>query len=164
MIQCTFEDGGKAVKGLRHVCIGAITVNDKNQVLLVKRAPHLTNGGKYAIPGGFLDRDETTAQATLRELKEETGYTGKIKFLFQIVDNPNRPKEDRQNVDFRYVVEVIEGEKKDNNEVSEIEWFDIDQLPSEEERAFDHIESVELYLQYLKKSFQLPIINWQKSI
>lgn len=158
MISCIFENGNKAL--LRHVTVNAIVINDEKEVLLVKRAPHLTNGNKYGLPGGFLGRDENTEQATLRELEEETGYTGKIKSLFQIVDNPDRPREDRQNVDFRYIVELTGGKKKDNEEVSSIEWISLDNLPSKENRAFDHIESIELYKKYLKKPFSLPIRNW----
>ena len=73
MISCTFENG-RTTTNLRHVCVEAIVINEKNQLLLVKRAPHLLNGSKYGIPGGFMDRDENTEQAVLRELKEETGY------------------------------------------------------------------------------------------
>lgn len=156
MINCTFEDGGKA--SLRHVTVGAIAVNDKNQVLLVKRAPHIHNGNKYSIPGGFLDRDETTAQGTLRELLEETGLGGKIKFLFRINDT-KRPKEDRQNVDVIYIVEVTSEEIKHDHEVSKVEWFGLKNLPSEEEFAFDHRDSIVRYFEYLKKPFTLPIIG-----
>jgi 8-oxo-dGTP diphosphatase len=161
MISCTFENG-HATSNLRHVCVEAIVINEKNQLLLVKRAAHLLNGGKYGIPGGFVDRDETTEQAVLRELKEETGYNGEVQFLFQIVDNPDRPKEDRQNISFRYVVDVISGEMKDNSEVSEIKWFDLDSLPPEEEHAFDHFESVQLYVDFKKKPFPLPVLHWKK--
>jgi 8-oxo-dGTP diphosphatase len=100
MIACTFENGHQAVSGLRHVTVGAIVVNDNQQVLLVERAATLDFRGKWTIPGGFLDRDENTADGTLRELQEETGYAGEIVCLFRINDNPNRPKEDRQNVEF----------------------------------------------------------------
>ncbi len=160
MITCKFEDGGDA--SLRHVTVGAIVVNYKNEILLVKRAPHLTNGNKFCFPGGFLDRDETTRDAVLRELSEETGYTGNIISFFQIIDNPERPKEDRQNVDFRYIVKVTGGSKKDNDEVSGIYWMPLDQLPEKDEWAFDHRESIELYKEYLKEKFTLPVVNWDK--
>src|SRR5438309_392191 len=97
MIICTFEHGNRA--SLRHITVGAIALNEKSQVLLVKRAPQLSRGNNYTIPGGFLDRNETIQQAVLRELHEETGYQGSIKMLFRINDNPQRPNEDRQNVD-----------------------------------------------------------------
>jgi len=159
MISCLFENGNKAIRGLRHVTIGAIVVNENKQVLLVKRAANMHNGGKFTIPGGFLDRDENTEQGTLRELKEETGYEGEIDCLFRINDNPNRPKEDRQNVDFLYIVKLKSGIKTINSEVSKILWFDKDQLPEEEEFAFDHKNSILKYFEYLEKTFSLPIIG-----
>jgi 8-oxo-dGTP diphosphatase len=159
MISCTFENGNTAAKGLRHVTVGAIAVNDKNEVLLVKRADNIHNGGKYTIPGGFLDRGENTTEATLRELKEETGYDGEIIKLFRINDSPNRPKEDRQNVDFLYLVNVVGGTKTENAEVSAIVWVAKDNLPADEEFAFDHRESILQYFAYLEKNFALPILE-----
>src|SRR3569832_1131425 len=107
MIKCTFENSTTA--SLRHITTGVIIVNDQNEVLLVKRAEHLTRGGKYTIPGGFLDRDETVEEGALRELKEETGYNGEIVKLFHVNSNPNRPQEDRQNVDIIFTAKVIGG-------------------------------------------------------
>ncbi len=151
MISCTFENGTIASPGLRHVTVVCVAVNDKQEVLLTKRAPHLTRGGFYTVPGGFLDRDETTEAGALRELTEETGYIGKIDHLLKVNDNPHRPKEDRQNVDFIYVVKVSGGEKKLNEEVTEIVWFDKEHLPKEEEFAFDHREWIILYFDSLAK-------------
>ena len=159
MITCTFEHSNEGL--LRHVTVGAIVINDNKEVLLVKRAPHLINGNKFALPGGFLDRDETAEQGALRELKEETGYEGKVINLFQIIDSPSRPKEDRQNVDFKYIVELTGGQKIDNNEVESIEWVSLDNLPSDSECAFDHLESIKLYKKYLEKPFPLPVMNWK---
>lgn len=157
MIDCTFENGNKA--SLRHVTVGAIVIDDSRKVLLVKRSPEIHNGNKYAIPGGFLDRDEDGKNAVIRELREETGYDGEVKNLFQVNDSPLRPKEDRQNVDFIYVVKVIGGEKMLNKEVSNISWFDKENLPSEDEFAFDHRNIVVRYFDYLKNPFQIPIIG-----
>lgn len=44
-------------------------------VALVKRANH-PDRGRYALPGGFLNMDETTLEAAARELLEETGIAG----------------------------------------------------------------------------------------
>jgi ADP-ribose pyrophosphatase YjhB (NUDIX family) len=159
MINCTFENGNKASKGLRHVTIGAIVVNQEKKVLLIKRAENMHNGGKYSIAGGFLDRGENTAEGTLRELKEETGYDGEIITLFRINDSPTRPKEDRQNVDFLYVVKVVSGIATDNAEVSKILWVSKEYLPKDEEFAFDHRDSILKYFKYLENAFPLPIIG-----
>lgn len=159
MITCTFENGNKATRGLRHVTVGAIVINDKNQVLLVKRAENMHNGGKFTIPGGFLDRDEDTKQGTLRELKEETGYEGEIISLFRINTCPTRPKEDRQNVDFIYIVKLLGGESTENSEVTNIVWVGKDDLPEDAEFAFDHRDSIMKYFDYLEQEFPLPIIG-----
>lgn len=136
MIDCVFENENKA--NLRHVTVGVIAVNSQNQVLLVKRASHIIRGNKYSIPGGFLDRDENTKEAALRELKEETGYEGKILYLFYLNDSRLRPKEDRQNVDIIYAVEIIGEKEEEDKEATSIHWFSQEDLPSEEDFAFDH--------------------------
>lgn len=65
MITCTFENGNRA--SLRHVVLHAVVERD-GALLLVKRAPHVSEAGKWGLPGGFLDRDETLAAGALREL------------------------------------------------------------------------------------------------
>ena len=51
--------------------VGGIVVNDKDEMLLVRRArnPGL---GKFGLPGGFVDQDETIEDALAREIREET--------------------------------------------------------------------------------------------
>ncbi len=46
-------------------------IDGKEHILLVQRK-HAPYQGSWALPGGFLDMDETLEQAALRELKEET--------------------------------------------------------------------------------------------
>ena len=128
-------------------------------MLLIKRGPNLLRGNKYSVPGGFLDRDENLEEGALREFKEETGYSGKIEVLFQINDSPKRPKEDRQNVDFVFIVKVVSGEMILNDEVTNIHWFAKSDLPKEEDFAFDHRAIILRYFEYLGKSFSLPIVG-----
>lgn len=156
MINCTFENGNKA--NLRHVTVGVIAVNKQNQVLLVRRASNIIRGNKYSIPGGFLDRNENTKEAALRELKEETGYEGKILHLFYLNDNPLRPKEDRQNVDFIYATEVVGGEIKQDKEVASVRWFPKEDLPSEEDFAFDHRGIIKSFFKHRENPLALPLL------
>lgn len=157
MIKCILENGHEA--SFRHITVGSIAINEKQEVLLVKRAPSLTRGNKYTIPGGFLDRDENLEEGALRELKEETGYSGEIEVLFQINDSPKRPKEDRQNVDFVFITKVIKGRMVLNDEVTNIQWFAKDDLPKEEDFAFDHRTIILRYFEYLKNPFTLPLVD-----
>lgn len=158
MITCQFENGREAK--LCHVTTGAIVTNNKNQVLLVRRSPGQLNPNRYTLPGGFLDRDENSQEESIREVKEESGLLVKILFLFYIVDTPNRPKEDRQNVEFRYVAEVIGGKETTSDETSELIWITEKTLPVEAEFAFDHRRTLVKYFEYLKNPFPLPIFNY----
>lgn len=157
MINCSFEDGGPAA--LRHVVVNVILLNDANQILLVKRAKHLLNGEKWALVGGFLDRDENTVEACKRETKEETGYESEIGSLLRVADNPDRPKEDRQNVGFVYIAKVLEKTGEMDDENTEMKWFEYDKLPDKDDFAFDHFENINLFLEYEKQKFNIPVIG-----
>ncbi len=156
MITCAFENGGKT--SLRHVVLHAI-VEDKGKLLLVKRVAGMLEGGKWALPGGFLDRDEDLEQGVLRELEEETGWQGKIIVLFRINSQPDRPHEDRQNVAFEFIIKPIKQITKADQEVTRVEWIDVGELPPLDELAFDHGETIRLYLGYKKQPLNLPIIE-----
>jgi 8-oxo-dGTP diphosphatase len=156
MIRCTFEHGHKA--SLRHVVVDGIVVKD-GQILLVKRSKKLLEGGKWALPGGFMDRDETVAQTVSREIMEETGWTVKDLQLFRINDNPSRPGEDRQNVVFIYLCTSTEKTGEPDWESDEQQWFDLSKLPDNDQIAFDHAASIELYKKYLQASFPIPLVS-----
>ena len=156
MINCTFENGNK--NSLRHVVVDMLIVKE-NKILLVKRAPHLTNGNLYALVGGFVERDEDTRQAAIRESLEETGHKCEVISLFRVVDNPGRRNEDRQNISFIYIMKPLEKVGEFDSEVKELRWFDLDKLPKQEEFAFDHLDHVKLYLEYLKNNFPLPYLG-----
>lgn len=155
MITCVFEDGGKG--SFRHVVLHAIVEKD-GQILLEKRTGKLLESGKWALPGGFLDRFETAADGVLRELREETGWQGEVISLFRINTNPNRPKEDRQNVALEFLMKPIKQVGKPDHESSDIQWVSLDKLPPTEEIAFDHEETIKLFLKYRNRPFQLPLL------
>lgn len=154
MIICTFENGGAS--SLRHVVVHAIVEKD-GKILLGKRTGKILESGKWGLPGGFLDRDETAAQAVLRELLEETGWEGEVESLFRINTNPHRPKEDRQNIAFDFLVRPIRKIGDQDAESSKIEWIPIEKLLLFDQFAFDHGESIKLYLNYRRQKFIIPL-------
>lgn len=143
MINCTFENSSTA--SLRHAVVDAIIIKDK-QILLIKRGKKVINSGKWAIPGGFVDRDETCEQAIAREVKEETNLDAKVIKLLRVNDNPNRKNEDRQNIAFVYKIKASGIPKGQDGEVEDIRWFDLDKLPKVKDFAFDHYEEIQRYL------------------
>ena len=155
MITCRFEGGGRAE--LRHVVVHAVVEQD-GALLLVRRAPHLPEGGRWGLPGGFLDRDESLAQGVLRELREETGWEGQVAGLLRINSRPDRAREDRQNVAFDFVVTPLRRSGDPDDESSAVEWIPIDRLPRLDSLAFDHGDTIRLYLDSRGHSTQAPIL------
>ncbi|HEX4774200.1 MAG TPA: NUDIX hydrolase [Candidatus Saccharimonadales bacterium] len=156
MITCTFEDGGKAF--LRHITADVLLLRD-NKILLVKRSMKLSEGGKWGLTGGYMERDETLAEGATREVYEESGWTLRGLTLLTINDNPNRPKEDRQNISMIYFAQAVEQTGEPDWESDEIRWFPLDKLPARDQIAFDHADSIDLYKKYLAENLSLPIIS-----
>ncbi|PIW73215.1 hypothetical protein CO005_02605, partial [Candidatus Roizmanbacteria bacterium CG_4_8_14_3_um_filter_34_9] len=105
----------------------------------------MLESGKWGLLGGFFGRDEKLISAVKREVMEESGWEIENLKLFRINDSPKRPNEDRQNVDIIFIANAVKQAGKSDEEVSRLQWFDLDKLPSKEEIAFDHGDSLELY-------------------
>jgi ADP-ribose pyrophosphatase YjhB (NUDIX family) len=132
---CVFEDGGRA--RLRHAAVHAIVEKD-DSLLLVKRAPHLSEGA-------------------LRELREETGWEGRVVSLLRINSRPDRPHEDRQNIAFDFVIEPLEKRGEPDAESTDVQWIPIDRVLSLD-LAFDHMDSVRAYLDARRRAVATPIL------
>lgn len=154
MITCNFENGRQV--NLRHVVVDTLVLKG-DKVLLTKRAPQLLEGGKWALAGGYVDRDETIQEAVRREILEETGHEITNLQLLKVVDSPHRPRENnRQNISFVFFCEAGEQVGEMDHEVTELRWFDLEDLPAREEIAFDHLESINSYKKWKQQPYPLP--------
>ena len=61
------------------------------RLLLIKRADH-PNIGSWALPGGFMNMDETPYQAACRELMEETGVNTELEHLGAYAEPSRDPR------------------------------------------------------------------------
>lgn len=103
------------------------------KVLLVKRGNEPFKE-IWALPGGFLNSDETAEEGALRELREETGLTDvKVEQLFTFSD-PKRDPRDRV-ISIAYMAVVKLQDVKGEDDASEAKWFPLKEIPS---LAFDH--------------------------
>lgn len=54
--------------------VAALYIEHGQRILLLHRQEMKSQGNRWGIPGGKVDKGETPLEAVLRETKEETGY------------------------------------------------------------------------------------------
>jgi len=132
------------------VCIIAKDRSGDEYVLAVQRGkgtPDPEYVGKYCMPCGYLDYDETIAQAAQREVKEETGLTFPVTDFKLVTINDNPFDDKRQNVTFRYLVKsdilvnelelMFTTKNSEKDEVSSIRFIKLSNIELYE-WAFNH--------------------------
>lgn len=115
-----------------------VIVQRSNQILLVKRKKDPFKD-KLALPGGFVNENETVEDAALREIKEETSLSIELKEILGVYSDPKRdPRGHIMSV-------VFVGQDTNNNEpqaiagddAKEIQWIDINSI-DDSNLGFDH--------------------------
>jgi ADP-ribose pyrophosphatase YjhB (NUDIX family) len=104
-----------------------------------------------------LDRDETLAEGILRELREETGWEGRVVSLLRINSRPDRPHEDRQNIAVDFIIEPLDKRGEPDADSTDVQWIPIDRVLSLD-LAFDHMDSVRSYLDARGRAVATPIL------
>ena len=110
-------------------------LNEKNQVLLghrhkdpAKADSELHGEDTWTMPGGKLDWQETPMTGARREVQEETGLeVVELKFLTVTNDRVN----DNHFITVAFLCQDFIGEPKvmEPDEITEWQWFDLDELP-----------------------------------
>jgi ADP-ribose pyrophosphatase YjhB (NUDIX family) len=109
------------VRPLFQVFAAAVIFNNNKEILLVKSTYQRFH--PWGLPGGSLEYNETPEDGVVREVWEETSLKVEIdKFLFVKTWIPDR-------VGIYYVCEIVDGEFQPSDEVSEIGYFSLGNLP-----------------------------------
>lgn len=126
--------------GIQSAVAAVIVKNGK--VLLTRRSKFLSEGGKWCLPGGGMEKWETALNAVKRETMEEVGLkTSSAKLLFvheEIVKRLNL----HANV-FVYEIKTSQ-DIKTNWEVTETGWFSKSEV-SKMSLAFTHKDILNKY-------------------
>ena len=110
---------------------GALIINEKEEVLLVKRLLNArTEPGYWSRPGGEVCFGEKIEEAIKREVREETGLEVEVIRFLEMTEMIN-PTPKTHWITFGYLARITGGtpENKEIDKHEEVKWFPLTQLP-----------------------------------
>lgn len=128
----------------------------KLRVLLIERGIEPYKG-RWALPGGFLQMDESAEEGALRELKEETGLDGGYIRQFHTFTAPNRDPRERV-ITIAYYALVRMQAVKGGDDAAAAHWFPLDDVP---QLAFDHDRILRKAEQTLRQQIHFEPIGFE---
>ena len=106
-----------------------IIFNNKDEILLLKRSQKVdSHRGLWGFPGGKIEEDETSVEAAIREVKEETDldiYAKELSYVFTM------RKDNEKDIVF-YLTNKFSGEVSIDWESEDFSWTKISSLESME--------------------------------
>lgn len=109
------------------------------QILLQRRANTGFEDGKYGVPAGHLDGNETARKGTAREMNEEVGITIRPEDL-SFAHLMHRKAANDERFDLFWTAEQYSGEitNREPQKCDDLSWFSLDSLP---ENTIDYIRA-----------------------
>ena len=101
--------------------VAAMIFDEQGRILLFK---HTYRKFEWGIPAGGLEYGEQPEKAIVREFFEETGMQIKVEKLLMAESS----KEDR-NISLIYLCNITSGTFRESPEISEMKYFDMNDLP-----------------------------------
>ncbi|MFH2129161.1 MAG: NUDIX hydrolase [bacterium] len=115
------------------------------EVLLIKRKNEPFKD-MWALPGGFVDMDESLEAAVARELEEETGITGIVLTQFHAFGNPGRDPRGRNISVVYYGMADYAAKASAGDDAADARWHSTRTLPP---LGFDHREVISMAMEKL---------------
>ena len=132
--------------------------HDELKVLLINRglAPYQ---GMWALPGGFINLDESLEEGARRELEEETGVSDVYLEQLYTFGEPGRdPRERVITVAYYALVPTDEIDIKAGSDAEGVSWIGMQEVP---ELAFDHSDILDMAYERLSAKLDYSTIAFQ---
>jgi 8-oxo-dGTP diphosphatase len=128
--------------------VAVLRLEAEPEILLVRRK-HPPYQSSWALPGGFMEMEETLEEAARRELSEETGLEAGELIRFDTYDAPDRDPRGRTITQvFITVWKSVMGIPAAGSDAGELRWFPLAALP---ELAFDHGQIIQDVIRMMKE-------------
>jgi 8-oxo-dGTP diphosphatase len=128
--------------------VAVLRLEEIPEILLVERLDPPYQG-MWALPGGFMEMEESLEEAARRELLEETSIRAGELIRFESYDKPGRDPRGRTITQvFIMIWKKEHGEAIPGSDAKSLQWFDLSQLP---ELAFDHSTIVGDVIQMMRE-------------
>jgi ADP-ribose pyrophosphatase YjhB (NUDIX family) len=101
--------------------VSSLIFDEQGRVLLFK---HTYRKYEWGIPGGALEYREQPTEAVVREFHEETGMQIEVIRLLRVASAREFP-----HLGITYLCKITGGEFKPSHEISEMKYFDVNDLP-----------------------------------
>jgi 8-oxo-dGTP diphosphatase len=112
--------------------VDGIIIKNKKIVLIKRRNEPFH--GQWALPGGFVEYGETTEEAVIREIQEETGIRTTIQKILGVYSDPKRDPRGH-TISIVYLLQSTRGHPQAGSDAEDIHFFNLNDLPP---LAFDH--------------------------
>jgi 8-oxo-dGTP diphosphatase len=127
--------------------IAVLRLVEVPEILLIQRKDPPFQG-LWALPGGFMEMEESLEETARRELMEETGIMAGELIRFDSYDKPGRDPRGRTITQvFVLLWKESMGKPKAGSDAALIRWFGLNELP---ELAFDHKEIIRDVISMIK--------------
>lgn len=131
------------------------------KLLLIKRGDHPCMNC-WALPGGFVEMDESAFVAANRELKEETGLEGIYLEQLYTYSQPNRDPRMRV-IDIAYIALIPMTEAVAGDDAADAAWFNVSM---NDKRLLLISEEKDVKIEYLlkNKTFESGMITYENAV
>ena len=100
----------------------------------------------WALPGGFGEAGYSPTENILKEIEEETGFEAKVERLLAVFDTNRFQLQSKQYAKFIFECKLLDGQFQKNQEIADLQFFAIDQLPALSEKRITK-EQIEILWQ-----------------
>jgi len=115
--------------------VGAVVINEKNELLMVRDRIH-TSHSIYKLPGGMLEHAQSLEEGVVREVWEETGIKAKlIKMVSVLNSHPFTFNKSNMYIVFHLEALSFEINVIDTHEIEKALWMPLDEFFAHEEMS-----------------------------